>query len=59
MAMQDSFKNAFRGFDINNLDFNTAGSWPVGVKAIFYIIVLIALSAAGYHFYIKDLQTYS
>ena len=56
MALQDSFKNAFRGFDINNLDFNTAGNWPIGVKIIFYLIVLIALSAAGYHFYIKDLQ---
>ena len=57
MAFQDSFKNAFRGFDINNLDFNTAGNWPIGVKSIFYLIVVIALSAAGYHFYIEDLQT--
>jgi type IV pilus assembly protein PilO len=57
MALQDSFKNAFRGFDINNLDFNTAGNWPIGIKAIFYLIVVIALSAAGYHFYIQDLQT--
>ncbi|WP_210397268.1 type 4a pilus biogenesis protein PilO [Motiliproteus sediminis] len=55
--MLDKFKGAFRGFDINNLDFNTAGSWPIGVKAVFYLIVVIALSAAGYHFYIKDLQT--
>lgn len=57
MALQDSFKNAFRGFDINNVDLNTAGSWPYGVKAIFYLVVLVALTAAGYHFYIKDLQT--
>lgn len=56
MALQDSFKNAFTGFDINNLDFNTAGNWPIGVKIVFYFIVLVALSAAGYHFYIKDLQ---
>lgn len=56
MALQDSFKNAFRGFDVNNLDFNQAGNWPIGVKIVFYLIVLIALSAAGYHFYIKDLQ---
>ncbi len=57
MALQDSVKNAFRGFDINNLDFNAAGNWPIGIKAIFYLIVIIALSAAGYHVYIKDLQT--
>jgi len=55
--MLDKFKGAFRGFDINNLDFNTAGSWPIGVKSIFYLIVVVALSAAGYHFYIKDLQS--
>jgi len=54
--MLDKFKGAFRGFDINNLDFNTAGSWPIGVKSIFYLIVVVALSGAGYHFYIKELQ---
>ncbi len=57
MELPDSFKNAFRGFDINNLDFNTAGSWPIGIKVIFQLIVLIALIASGYHFYIKDLQS--
>ncbi len=57
MALQDSFNNAFRGFDINNLDFNTAGNWPIGIKAVFYLIVIVALSVAGYQFYIKDLQT--
>lgn len=54
--MLDKFKSAFRGFDINNLDFNTAGSWPIGVKAVFYLIVVAALCGAGYHFHIKDLQ---
>ena len=57
MAIQDSFKNAFRGFDVNNLDFNTAGGWPPGVKAIWFIIVIAALGAAGYHFHIKELQS--
>ncbi len=53
--MLTAFKNSFRGFDVNNLDFNTAGSWPVGVKVIFYLLILIAGGTAGYHFYIKDL----
>ncbi|MFT6914026.1 MAG: type IV pilus assembly protein PilO [Motiliproteus sp.] len=57
MAFANSFKNAFRGFDINNLDFNAAGNWPIGIKSIFYLLVIIAISAAGYHFYIKDLQS--
>ncbi len=55
--MLTALKNSFRGFDINNLDFNTAGSWPIGAKVIFYLLILIAGSAAGYHFYIKDLVT--
>ena len=55
--MLEAFKNSFRGFDINNLDFNTAGSWPVGIKAIFFLIILVAGVAGGYHFYIQDLLT--
>lgn len=55
--MFSALKNSFRGFDINNLDFNTAGNWPIGVKVIFYLIILTAGCAAGYHFYIKDLVT--
>ncbi|MFT5722292.1 MAG: type IV pilus assembly protein PilO [Motiliproteus sp.] len=58
MALADSFKNAFRGFDINDLDFNAAGNWPLGIKSIFYLIVIIVISAVGYHFYIKDLQAH-
>lgn len=53
--MFSGVKNSFRGFDINNLDFNTAGSWPIGVKVIFYLIILSAGVATGYHFYIKDM----
>lgn len=48
------FSNAFRGFDINNMDFKTAGSWPVGIKLICCLIVIAALVGAGLHFIIKD-----
>lgn len=50
----DSLKNAFKGFDINNLDFATAGSWPVGAKLVSYLIVFAAIVAAGMHFYVSD-----
>lgn len=50
----DSLKNAFKGFDINNLDFATAGSWPVGAKIVSYLIVFAAIVAAGMHFYVSD-----
>ena len=53
--MLETLKNSFRGFDINNTDFSTAGSWPIGVKVIFYLIILVAGVAGGYHLYIKDL----
>lgn len=54
MSLQTSLKNAFHGFDPNNLDFNTAGNWPVGVKAIVYLLVLVAVVAAGVHLYVND-----
>jgi type IV pilus assembly protein PilO len=50
----DVFKNAFRGFDINNLDFNAAGSWPIGVKSIAYLLVFGIVIGLGIHFYIVD-----
>lgn len=53
----DGLKNAFRGFDPNSLDFNTAGNWPIGIKIIAYIIVIAAMCGAGYYFIISDKQT--
>ncbi|WP_027856729.1 type IV pilus inner membrane component PilO [Marinobacterium jannaschii] len=50
----DSFKNAFKGFDINDLDFNTAGTWPIGVKIITYLIVFSAIIFLGMHFYVSE-----
>ena len=52
---RDSLKNAFKGFDPNNLDLATAGSWPIGVKIITYLIVFAAITAAGFHF-LRDRQ---
>lgn len=47
-------QNAFRGFDVNNLDFQQAGSWPSGIKFISCLLVFSAFLALGIHFYIKD-----
>lgn len=52
----DALKNAFKGFDPNNLDFSTSGNWPIGVKFICYILVICAIVAAGWHFYATDKQ---
>lgn len=54
MSFGDSFKNAFRGFDINNMDVNTAWSWPVGVKIVAYLLLYGSLVGAGVYFLIID-----
>jgi len=48
--------DAFKGFDPNNMDFANAGNWPIGVKVVCYILVAIAIIAAGTHFYITEKQ---
>ena len=47
-------QNAFKGFDINNLDFKQAGNWPIGVKFICYLLVFIVAVGAGIHFVITE-----
>lgn len=49
-----SIKHAFHGFDVNNVDLQTAGSWPVGIKAIFYVLVFTITVGIGGYFLIKD-----
>jgi len=45
---------SLKGFDINELDFNNAGSWPGPIKAIVFIIVITLVVGGGYWFLIKD-----
>jgi type IV pilus assembly protein PilO len=50
----EGFKNAFRGFDPNDMDVSNAGSWPVGIKVIVYLLVFSAIVGAGIYFLILD-----
>ncbi len=50
----ERLKNAFKGFDINDLDFNTAGNWPIGVKVVTYLLVFALLLGLGIQFYVLD-----
>ncbi|PSL14087.1 type IV pilus assembly protein PilO [Marinobacterium halophilum] len=50
----NSFKTAFQGFDINNVDANQAGNWPIGVKIVVYLLVFALVLGGGVHFLIKD-----
>ena len=42
--------------DINNLDPNNPGVWPVGFKIAVFVIVFVALIYAGWHFDIIKLR---
>ena len=41
-------------FNINDLDFNNMGSWPLPVKVIAGILVFILVCVLGYQFFISD-----
>lgn len=55
MSLNDSLES-LRKIDINDLDFNNIGSWPVVVKFIAGLIIFMAVLALGYNFHLKDLQ---
>jgi len=57
MSLTTSFKNAFRGFDINNADFTTAWSWPIGVKFVCYLLLYSALVGGGVYYFVVDQNT--
>ena len=53
MGFAESMES-LKGFDINDLDFNNAGSWPGPIKAIVLLVLFFALVFGGYWFLIKD-----
>lgn len=55
MSIQDAIKE-LEGFDINELDFENIGSWPIIVKVVAWAIVFSAVLALGYFYDIADLQ---
>ncbi|NQZ32241.1 MAG: type 4a pilus biogenesis protein PilO [Oceanospirillaceae bacterium] len=52
--MIDAIKNSFKGFDPNNLDLSAAGTWPIGVKIVTYILLFVLVVFLGVHFYTSD-----
>lgn len=53
MSIADSMES-LKGFDVNDLDFNNAGSWPGPIKVIVFIVVFALIVGGGYWFLIKD-----
>jgi type IV pilus assembly protein PilO len=55
MAFEDTMRS-LREFDINDLDFDNVGAWPVPIKLFIWGALLAAVLAAGYYYHIEDLQ---
>jgi type IV pilus assembly protein PilO len=53
MSFADSMKS-LKGFDVNELDVNNAGIWPMPIKIIVALIVFGLVLGGGYYFFIKD-----
>jgi len=53
VALQDTL-DQLKGFDAGDLDPSNIGSWPVAVKAILMLLVLLIVLALGYSLYLTD-----
>ncbi len=47
MAFQDAIKD-LKELDVNNLDFESIGTWPILAKAIIWAVVFIGVVVGGY-----------
>lgn len=57
MAVADtlqSLQESLQGFDINDLDFENIGSWPLVIKVVAWSLVFIACIGGGYKLTIED-----
>ena len=55
MAFEDTLRS-LREFDIGELDFDNVGSWPVAIKVLIWLLLLIAVLVGGYYYHIEGLQ---
>ncbi|CAA0100018.1 Uncharacterised protein [Halioglobus japonicus] len=55
MAFEDTIRS-LREFDVNDLDFDNVGSWPMAVKGLIWAVLVIAVLIGGYYYHIEDLQ---
>ena len=55
MAFEDTMRS-LREFDFNSLDFDNVGSWPIPIKLFIWVLLIVAVLAAGYYYHIEELQ---
>jgi len=56
MAFEDTMRS-LREFDVNSLDFDNVGSWPIPIKLFIWVLLIALVLAAGYYYHIEELQT--
>ena len=56
MAFEDTMRS-LREFDVNSLDFDNVGSWPIPIKLFIWVLLVALVLAAGYYYHIEELQT--
>ena len=44
-----------KDFDINDLDFKSAGTWPLAIKIIVWVLVLAVIIFLGYYLHLNDM----
>tara|TARA_B110000503_G_scaffold104677_1_gene156194 strand:+ start:58349 stop:58963 length:615 start_codon:yes stop_codon:yes gene_type:complete len=55
MVFEDILRQ-LREFDVNDLDFDNVGSWPIAVKSLVWAVLVIAVLIVGYYYHIEDMQ---
>ena len=55
MSFADSLEK-LKEFDVNDLDFNNAGEWPVAAKAVSCLVLLALVLGGVYYFVIQDME---
>ena len=55
MAFEDTMRS-LREFELGDLDLDNVGSWPILVKVLIWLVLLIAVLVGGYYYHIEGLQ---
>jgi len=55
MALEDVIR-PLRDFDVNDLDLDNVGSWPLVIKALIWTVIIVAVLLLGYYYHIEGLQ---
>jgi type IV pilus assembly protein PilO len=56
MAAEDVLR-VLQEFDVNDLDFDNIGSWPLAVKFVVWSIAMITVLVLGYFYHVQNLQS--